>query len=62
MTLKLHASGLYDYLEALKEAYRNLISLGQNDRSLPTSKKIAEIDRLKLEYDKKRKLARYGLY
>ena len=62
MTLKLHASGRYDYLEALKEAYRNLISQVENNRSLRSSEKKAEIDRLKLEYDKKRKLAQYGLF
>jgi len=62
MTFKLHASGEYDYLEALKEAYRNLISQVDSNRSLPPSKKKAEIDRLKVEYDRKRKLARFGLF
>ena len=62
MTLKLHASGLYDYLEALKEACRNLISKVENNRSLSPLDKKAEIDRLKLEYNKKTKLAPYGLF
>ena len=62
MTLKLHASGEYDYLKALEKFYRNLISQVETNKSLPPSKKQAEIDRLKLEYDKKRKLAPYGLY
>jgi len=62
MTLKLHASGEYDYLKALKETYRNLISQVESNKSLPPLKKKAEIDQLKVEYDKKRKLARYGLF
>ena len=62
MKLKLHASGEYNYLKALEEAYRNLISQVESNKSLPPSKKKAEIDRLKVEYDKKRKLAQYGLF
>jgi hypothetical protein len=62
MTLKLHASGEYEYLKALKEFYRNLISQLESNKSLPPSQKKAEIDRLKVEYDKKRKLARFGLF
>ena len=62
MTLKLHASGEYNYLKALMEAYRKLISQVDSNRYLPPSKKKAEIDRLKIEYDRKRKDARYGLF
>jgi hypothetical protein len=62
MILKLHASGEYNYLKALKEAYRILMSQVESNRHLPPSKKKAEIDRLKVEYDRKRKLAPYGLF
>jgi hypothetical protein len=34
----------------------------ESNRHLPPSKKKAEIDRLKVEYDRKRKLAPYGLF
>ena len=56
MTLKLHASGEYGYLNALWETYRNLISQVETNKSLPPSKKKAEIDRLKVEYDRKENL------
>lgn len=62
MTLKLHASGEYDYLKALEEVYRNLMSRVDSNKSLPPSQKKVEIDRLKAEYDRKRTLARFGLF